>query len=98
MCVAQAGTSRAHHALGPVLSADKRSTLALKVVHCLLLTALPPAVVLAHHLHTRCIIWQRLSGNAREYGASRTSPGAMLTDSVVRCLLSMSHVSGRLPL
>ena len=37
---AQAGTSGAHHAFGPVLLAEKRRTLALKVVICLLLAAL----------------------------------------------------------
>ena len=48
VCGAQAGTGGAHHDLGPVLPAEKRRTLALKVVICLLLAALCLAAGLAH--------------------------------------------------
>ena len=101
VCRAQAGLSGAHHALGPVLSADKRGTLALKVVQCLLLTALRLAAVSAqHHLRTRCSSWRSacMSCDAFKHGARRTSLVALLTGSVTGCLLSASRVCGRLPL
>ena len=99
VCGAQAGTSGARHALGPVLSADKRCALALKVVHCLLLTALRLAALANHHLRTRCIAWRFAIRERRcLHGARRTSLGALLTDSVTRCLLSASDVCECQPL
>ena len=49
VCGAQAGTSGARHARGPVLPAEKRRTHAFKVVMCLLLAALYLAAGLAQH-------------------------------------------------